>query len=387
MLKKHVSVFCVLLLLISMLSSIPVSVSAEDGFTSGYYNYIILNDGTVSVEKYTGAEKSVSIPPVIDGKTVTVIGEWAFAGSSVENVALPRGITKICSFAFYNTSKLKNITLPGTLTEIGSTAFQASGLICVNIPDNVKSIGNWGFAGCTSLINVSLGKSVESIGVFAFNNCTALQSINFPSGIKNIDTYAFQNCSSLEAVVIPAGLESMGINAFASNTNLKSVIIGNGLKYVSDDTFKNCRALEHVILPGSIEGIYNGAFAGCEKMKTIKIPENVSFIGNNAIGFNGNENKLNDFIIYGYSDTTAGEYAQKYGFEFVDLKNKIFGGDINGDGNTDLYDILLIQQSLADLITLNGQQFFQADVTVDGEVDLRDILKIQKYMAELIEKV
>lgn len=83
----------------------------------------------------------VEIPSEIEGVPVKVIGDYAFfhyrkmlsaitkATSKMEEVIIPNTIEKIESYAFYQSVRLKSIELPSSL----------------------KSVGNYAFAGCSSL--------------------------------------------------------------------------------------------------------------------------------------------------------------------------------------------------------------------------------------------
>ena len=59
-------------------------------------------------------------------------------------------------------------------------------------------------------------------------------------------------------------------------------------------------------------------------------------------------------------------------------------GDVNGDGDVDLYDLLTLQQYLAKNITLTETQLLISDVTKDDKVDLYDLLTLQQYLARNI---
>ena len=59
-------------------------------------------------------------------------------------------------------------------------------------------------------------------------------------------------------------------------------------------------------------------------------------------------------------------------------------GDVNGDGDVDLYDLLTLQQYLAKNITLTEAQLLISDVTKDDKVDLYDLLTLQQYLAHNI---
>ena len=59
------------------------------------------------------------------------------------SIALPSSLTSIRNYAFDGTSSLASITLPGGATSIGNRAFQSAGLISINVPSSLTSIGSW----------------------------------------------------------------------------------------------------------------------------------------------------------------------------------------------------------------------------------------------------
>ena len=59
-------------------------------------------------------------------------------------------------------------------------------------------------------------------------------------------------------------------------------------------------------------------------------------------------------------------------------------GDVNRDGDVNLYDLLTLQQYLAKNITLTETQLLISDVTKDDKVDLYDLLTLQQYLARNI---
>ena len=64
--------------------------------------YEELDDGTVEITKFVSSSSTdIELPSVIDGKSVTSIG----------------------SYAFYNCTSLTDITIPASVTSIGDSAF------------------------------------------------------------------------------------------------------------------------------------------------------------------------------------------------------------------------------------------------------------------------
>ena len=134
----------------------------------------------------------------------------------------------------------------------------------------MTSIGNWAFAGCSSLETIVIPASVTSIGKGAFSECTSLKSIVFEDGSKltSIGKYAFNDCSAMESITLPEGLESIDHYAFNGCTALTSFKTPSTLKTLGDVVFNNCSGLNAegaLVLNEALESIGKFAFAGIRK--------------------------------------------------------------------------------------------------------------------------
>ena len=87
--------------------------------------YTSNGDGTCSVSGIgTCTDTEVVIPSIIDGLTVTSIGQFAFSGcSALESIVIPDSVTSIGVWAFYCCTSLESIVIPDSVTSIGSYAF------------------------------------------------------------------------------------------------------------------------------------------------------------------------------------------------------------------------------------------------------------------------
>ena len=124
------------------------------------------------------------------------------------------------------------------------------------VPDAVYFIGNGAFWNCTRLKNISIPARVENIGADAFNYCINLEAADIPDNVKEIGDRAFRSCNKLAAVTLPTALKTIGDEAFAYCTMFSEITIPADVKSlgVSTDRYGN-----YVTCP----------FIGCDNLRTI----------------------------------------------------------------------------------------------------------------------
>jgi hypothetical protein len=81
-----------------------------------------VNNGAVTIIRYTGSAKDVTIPGRIDGLPVTEIGYGAFREKQLTGVIIPDSVIVIGGSAFYD-NQLTSVTIPDSVTTIGDYAF------------------------------------------------------------------------------------------------------------------------------------------------------------------------------------------------------------------------------------------------------------------------
>lgn len=170
-----------------------------------YFTTEHLSDGTLAITGYTGDDAEIAIPPVIDGKSVTVIGNSAFGEClSLTSVTIPDIVTKIEDGAFHSCDALTSITFPDSITSIGEGAFwYCTSLTSVTIPASVTFIGDGAFSICNSLTSVTIPDGITSIGEEAFSYCDSLTSVTLPDSVTSIGEDAFEYCRSLTLTISP----------------------------------------------------------------------------------------------------------------------------------------------------------------------------------------
>lgn len=104
--------------------------------TFGLFTYTVYGNSITITDYPISATGVVEIPSTIDGKSVTKIGDSAFAGCvSIVSVDIPAGVTSIGQYTFYGCSSLTGVDIPAGVTSIGQyTFYGCSSLTSVVIP-------------------------------------------------------------------------------------------------------------------------------------------------------------------------------------------------------------------------------------------------------------
>lgn len=226
--------------------------------------------------------------------TMTSLGERVFAGSMIESIEIPQGLTTIPAFAFTNCEKLGSIVIPDGITAIGDCAFSGSGLKSVIFQGDIETMGVYLFYGCKELTDVKLSEQFKRIESSMFAECEKLTNISFSEQLESIGDQAFSN-TGLSEIELPASLTEIGGYAFNACSHLKSIRIPEGLTIINNFTFKDCTSLKTVVLPAVIYEIYSSAFEGCKALEEINLSENISYIGEQA--FYGCEQLKTDILL------------------------------------------------------------------------------------------
>ena len=97
----------------SLLKDLPIS----DNFI-----YSDVSDEWVSIYKYIGSDKTVSIPDTINGKSVVVLDQSVFLNNEkIECVIIPSSIVSIGNDVFTGCKNLNKIVICGTSVQLGVT--------------------------------------------------------------------------------------------------------------------------------------------------------------------------------------------------------------------------------------------------------------------------
>ncbi len=398
----------------------------EDGVTDiGSYAFywclnltsVVIPDSVTSIG--SGAFDCTALTSVTIPDNVTSVGDCAFRGcTNLTSITIPESLTNITYHAFYETPWLEakrkenplvvinnilidaetcsgDVVIPDGITSINENAFLYSDLTSVTIPESVTSIGKNAFADCKCLTSITIPDSVTSIGNDAFRECKSLTSVTIPVSVTSMGDSVFQDCSGLKSVTLPDSITSIGSGTFNNCTGLTSITIPDSITFIGNSAFFNCTGLTSVTIPDSVTSIGSETFWGCTGLTSITILNPDCEISDDGGTIsNGRDENCKDYFngtIYGYANSTAQEYAEKYGYKFeligTEPIDEIKSGDADGDGEININDAVIIMQSIAnpDKYTLTEQGKANADVVDNGGgITNADALAIQYVESKTI---
>lgn len=293
--KRILSIVCALALCIGLL---PATALAAGNWTyapkSGDQSYdSITRDGiTIAVEHeadnptnliVTTSSSTESIPAdgVVDLRgtitdssgtkyTITQIDSCSYY---ITSLILPDTVTSVYRLAFFLKSNLQSITFPNNLTSIGEKAFEGcSALTAAELSGTkITAVPDYAFNQCASLTTVSLPEGLTSIGLLAFGECSNLASVNLPSTLTSIGGSAFYRCSALTEITIPSGVEAIGYRTFESCSSLSKVTLSEGLKSIGQNAFYSCTSLSEITIPSTVTSIEQDAFGSCSALQRLTV--------------------------------------------------------------------------------------------------------------------
>ena len=272
--------------------------------TNVYFNYAEIDDTTIAITSYNGWESNVEIPSQIDGKIVTAIGEYAFAGNSyLEKIVIPDTVLNVYMNAFKDCVALTEVDAPSVIY-FGEDAFENTKWLNDKLENNKFAVENNVLIKAQKNVTDkdSLSDDLIAIGGGAFKNCKNIKNFVVPEGIKYIEEAAFYNCDTLENISFP-----------------------QSLVLIYEYAFSGCTSLCDAVLPQFLQGIGYGAFVDCTALREISIPYSVTQIMPYSFGYcyeNTDLVKIKDVQIYAIDGTAGEDYINENGFTADEIQTQ-----------------------------------------------------------------
>lgn len=234
------------------------------------------------------------------------------------------GCEAIARKAFADDVELKSANLPDSLVQIGASAFAGSGLIRLEVPESVRSIGSRAFLRCDDLRYVELSSGLESIGDEAFAHCRSLVHLSIPATVREmgvrvtfdtrvseghvagegevgaVTAFVFADDAGVLYRRVPDGTEDACVKGTdagfgspesqlvalelidASALTLAEYRVLPGTRSIGPRAFSKNAFVQRVSLPEGVKIVGERAFAECAALFAIELPDTVEDIGERA---------------------------------------------------------------------------------------------------------
>lgn len=211
---------------------------------------------------------------VIDlGSNPTIIGDSEFAGTAIEEIDIPKSVTKVDAWAFANCQNLKRVTFYGE-TALHHVPFPACGIETFIIEEGAK---------------------ITSDDQNPFRSQTNT-TVSYPAvtSLKNVEILG-----TLETSRTDMTTETLWKNMFSPSEQLKEVTVSDAnLQYVKAETFPK---MENLKVVGD-DATFEASLAGCTNLKTVDLTgcKKITSYANGCFG-----DGMNDSTVIYVNDTNA----------------------------------------------------------------------------------
>lgn len=348
--------------------------------------------------------------------------------TALRRLVIPDSVTNVGMLAFTDCKNLEEVSLGSGVTSLDAFSFQGNtSLQSVKLGSGIKAVPNDAFSGCTSLKELTLSEGLQSIGVRAFKGTAVTGALTIPNSVTKVSDYAFMDCTGIDTLTVGSGVKELSYSFFQM-PNLKTVILPAAdiaLGYVA---FGMCPKLERIYIPKEVTQINADmasgfkslsvyGYSGTQAQAYADSKDNVTFVPLD----DADKTALNQAIaaadavikqgLVGYTEQSVTQFLSAYNAA-KGVSEDVFAlppqitaakteleraqaaldpavvpkrtGDLNGDGEVNVRDVVILQKYLASQVSLNPLQIKAADADHDGFVKVSDVLQMQKYIVKLI---
>ena len=206
-----------------------------------------------------------SLKNLMLSSTITNISSTVFSGwilNLISHITIPKSCTSLENVFSddYHTGQLHTVSLPDTFEVIGEMLFQGcANIFRILVPETVTEMGEDAFRR-SGVVYLNMVDNVEVIGESMCSECERLQYIRLPSSMTSIPSYMFDSCISLTEIKIPETVTDIGYGAF-NDSNLTHFEFPNNPDAFNISALESCIMLRSITVPSSVTEIEDDAFS------------------------------------------------------------------------------------------------------------------------------
>ena len=248
---------------------------------SGDYWYEETSANTVTIRHCRMDAQDPAVPEKLNGKTVTRIGQDAFAYYQNTTISLPQTLQRIDNGAF-RSSKFFDITIPARVSEIGEDAFSRARVSRIDARSSaLQTIAPNTFRGCFFLESVTLPAGIETIctEAFSINNSLNLKLLGKQTVIEENAFQRMYNNDLLIRIYHVPGANAIGYTQ--ANAQISFYEFGDRLLYfalgafparIDQDTCEVLLSLPYGTQPETLQASYTAS-----ELASVDFPANPDY--------------------------------------------------------------------------------------------------------------
>ena len=341
---------------------------------------VIGNNAFSSVQATTGQQSGQcfnNLKWINLSKELANIGNYAFANcTNLQNLPLYslERLIEIGDAAFYNCTSLTSVYMNDVLQSIGVEMFKGcSNLLNVRLSRSplITSIPLGFFRACSKLKSVVFPKTITTIGDHVFISCSSLTYLNMPLNLRSLGNQVFNGASSVKNLVFlnngTVNQIQFGQYAFAfigKSTNITNIYILG--EYKQSSNFSNCFSsasnINVLVESKNVYDIIHDGRTGLDLSRLFIIdPENLPYV---------KVSHIPEFIEY-WQDrvkTTADVNFDRKKLTSFKTASSAVGGVLVNDNWVDVVNIIKTTNNNNEVyriqfqVTLKNKQYFEINI-------------------------
>ena len=318
---------------------------------------------------FVGAKAGVTSSSAYQYPLGYLFGSWSYTGGVATTQSYyGSSASSTTSTTYYIPLSLKSVTVTGGYIPRGAF-YNCKNITNITIGDDVTSIGEWAFWGCSSLGSLTIpfvgaragvtssstyqyplgylfgtssytggvettqsyyGSSASSITYTTYYIPLSLKSVTVTGGY--IPRGAFYGCNNITNITLGDDVTTIGVNAFYYCDSLTDVYYTGDIAgwcgisfgsananpmYYADNLYIDGKLVEDLVIPDSVTSIGKNAFYNCTSLTSVTIPDSVTRIGEYAFwGCSSLESLTIPFVGAKAGVTSSSTYQYPLGYLF-----------------------------------------------------------------------
>ncbi len=218
---------------------------------------------------------------------------WSMYSSQIGWIVIEEGVTTVGDYAFAGCSSMTEAVIPDSVTSVGNYAF--SGCNSLQVAHYSGTVSQWNSIQIGNNNNplVFAIKDYEGSGIYAVAAGTCGENLTWVLDNDGVLTISGTGAMTdgepwqiyiheVHSIVIETGVTTIGAYAFNSCNVINPISIPDTITSIGDYAFYSCRALAEITLPDTLTSIGKEAFWGCNGLTEIILPESLTDIGDTA---------------------------------------------------------------------------------------------------------